>query len=104
VIQKISTGLPRLMMPITGTKTQMQALLAKVGDEGSLIFSYETTTARLEAMAPPTSIGIDNDLYTATLTLIRSNGAITTVPASAWLTESSETWITETGETWITEV
>lgn len=82
VIQKIGVGMPKLALAIKGTKAQMTALLAKVGDEGSLTFNFETTTARLESMEPPTSIGIDNDLYTSTLNFLRSSGGITALPSN----------------------
>lgn len=102
VIQKIGTDLPRMAMPIKGTASQITALYGKVGDSGTLIFSYETCAARLESMEPPQSIGIDNDLYTGVLSFIRT-ASVSTVSSTAWLTESGDTWITESGDTWIQE-
>lgn len=72
VIQVIGLSFPRMSMPVIGTAAQMGSLKAKVGSSGTLIFHYETTTARLISMDAPVSIGIDNDLYTSALTFLRT--------------------------------
>jgi hypothetical protein len=102
VIQKIGVGLPRMALPIKGTRAQMDALLGKVGDSGTLIFPYETCVARLESMEPPTSIGIGNDLYTSVLNLIRT-ASVSTVSSTAFITEGGDAFITEASETLIQE-
>ena len=105
VIQKIGIDLPRLSMPVKGTAAQITALYDKVGDSGSLVFSYETCTARLESMEPPQSIGIDNDLYTSVLNFIRSTSVVSALPvtSTAFITEAGETFILQTLETLIQE-
>lgn len=100
VIQKFAPAFPRMTMPITGTAAQMVALQGKVGDSGSLIFHFETATARLLLMSEPVSIGIGNDLYFSSLTFIRSSTYFT-IPSTAWLTQTGETWLTQSGEPWI---
>lgn len=72
VIQKIALGVPRLDMPIKGTASQITALYGKVGDSGTLAFTYESTNATLESMDSPLSIGIDNNLYTSVLHFLKT--------------------------------
>lgn len=72
IIQKIAVGVPRLDMPIKGTASQITALYGKVGTSGTLAFTYESTSARLESMDSPLSIGIDNNLYTSVLHFLRT--------------------------------
>jgi hypothetical protein len=101
VIQKIGVDLPRLAMPIKATASQITALYGKVGGSGTLVFSYETCTARLESMEQPQSIGIGNNLYTSQLNLIRLVSVGT--PTTGFITEVGETFITEGGDTLIEE-
>ena len=99
VIQKIGVDLPRLSLQVKLTAAQLTSMYGKVGNSASLVFSYETTTARLESIDPPVSIGIDNDIYLATLSFIRSSGAITGASGSSVrITESSDTRLTESGD------
>ena len=103
VIQKIGVGLPRLSMPIQCTAAQLTSLYAVVGDSASLVFSYETTTARLESIDPPARVSINADLYETTLSFIRSGGGISTTPSTAFLTESGDTFVTEASDVFVTE-
>ena len=102
VIQKIAVDLPRMTMPIKGTAAQITALYGKVGDSGTLIFSYETCTARLERMEPPQSIGIGNDLYASALSFIRT-ASITSVSTDTRITEAGVVRVTEASDTRIVE-
>lgn len=102
VIQKFSAAFPRMTMPITGTAAQMVALQGKVGEEGTLVFHFETCTARLLSMEPPVSIGIDNDLYFSALTFLRTSPYFT-VPLDAILLQTGRMLLTETGDYFILE-
>lgn len=97
VIQTFAPALPRMTMPIVGTAAQMLALQAKVGVQGTLVFHFETTTARLLSMGPPVSIGIDNDLYFSTLELIRSSPYFAVQP-DAILMQTGAQILLETGD------
>jgi hypothetical protein len=96
VIQKTGTGLPRLTMQALMTAAQLSAMYGKVGSSATLIFSYETCTARLEKIDGAQSIGIDNDIYTANLSFIRT-GSVSTTPAAARVTEAGVVRVTEAG-------
>lgn len=72
VIQKIALARARLDMPIKATASQITALYGKVGDSGTLAFTYESVSATLEAMDSPLSIGIDNNLYTSVLHFLKT--------------------------------
>lgn len=104
VLQLAGIALPKLAMPIMGTASEMAALLGKVGVEGSLVFTYETVTARLESMEPPVSIGIGNDLYVSTLHLIRSSGAISPAPdTGSLILDSDRAVVTDDGGALVTD-
>lgn len=97
VIQKIGTGVSRLSIPALLTAAQASALQGKVGNSGSLVFSYETVTATLEAMEPLVSVGIDNDLYQTTLTFRRSSAPAGSVVSDAILLEDGTYLLLEDG-------
>ncbi len=104
VIQKFAQAFPKMTMPIEGTAAQMTALQGKVGVEGSLVFHFETCTARLLSMTAPISIGIDNDLYFSSLTFIRSSGYFAIATASTTrITEAGDIRLTEDGQVRIIE-
>src|SRR5262249_37195209 len=103
VIQVIGEALPRLSMPIACSAAELSALYGKRGGEASLVFSYETTTARLEPIAPPSLAAVGPALYFASLSVIPSSGAITSVPSTALITEDGATLLTEAGESIIQE-
>jgi hypothetical protein len=104
VIQKVGTDLPRLAMPVQLTAAQLASLKTKAeaATVGTLIFSYETCTARLQSVDSPASVGIDNDIYPATLNFIRT-GSVSTTPTTAILAENSNPLITEASEYFIQE-
>src|SRR5919202_653785 len=82
VIQVIGQALPRLTMPIACSASELTALYGKRGNEATLVFSYESTTARLESIAPPALAAVGSDLYFTSLSFIRSSGAITSAPTA----------------------
>jgi hypothetical protein len=104
VIQKVGTDLPRLAMPVQLTAAQLASLKTKAeaATVGTLIFSYETCTARLQSVDSPASVGIDNDIYPATLNFIRT-GSVSTTPTTAILAENGNPLITEASEFFIQE-
>ena len=97
VIQVIGFDLPRMSMPARVTAAQLTALYGKVGVSGSLVFSYETTTALLESIEGE-EISAGKDTYMVTLTFVRSGGAIG-APSNALVTDLGETLITGGGDT-----
>ena len=97
VIQTIGVDLPRLAMPARVTAAQLTALYGKVGVSGSLVFSYETTTALLESIEGE-EISAGKDTYMVTLTFVRSGGAIG-APANALVTNLGESLVTGAGDT-----
>lgn len=97
VIQKIGTGVSRVTIPALMTEAQKDTLLGKVGTSGSLIFTYETVTAKLEAMEPPVSQGIDNDLYVSALTFKRSSAPAGSIVSNAILLEDGTYLLLEDG-------
>lgn len=101
VIQAIGTQLPRLGLIVRVTAAQLTSLYAVVGTSATLVFHFETTTARLESIDTPVQMAA-NDVFEATLNLIRSSASIST-PATARLTESGDTRVTESGDPRITE-
>lgn len=101
VIQIIGTGPARLGLAVKVTFAQLTSLYGKLGVTGSLVFSYETATAKLESIDTPVQIGT-NDEYFTTLNFIRSSG-VSTTPATAFLTEAGDILATEGGDAFVTE-
>lgn len=87
VIQRVGTAVSRLTIPALMTEAQTSALLGKVGNSGSLVFTAETVTATLEAMESPISVGIGNDLYLSALTFRRSSAPAGSIVTNAILLE-----------------
>lgn len=99
VIQKIGTAASTAQIPALMTEAEKDDMLNEVGNSGSLIFLYETVTAKLLEMAPPVSEGVDNDLWTSILTFRRSGAPSGGgIPANARLTEAGDARITESGD------
>lgn len=97
VIQKLTIDMPRLDLVVRVTAAELAALYGKVGVEGSLVFSYETCTARLERMDGE-EVGAGNDRYFVTLHLLRSSGAIAGTPATALLSDSGAYLLSDGGD------
>lgn len=103
VVQRIGTATSRLSIPALMTAAQASAMLGKVGTTGSLAFEYETTTATLEAMEPPVSIGIDNDLYTSSLSFRRGSAPTGAAITNAILLQNGTYLLLEDGSNLLTE-
>jgi hypothetical protein len=102
VIQKIAVGLPRLALVVKVTAAQLAALRGKIGVEGTLVFGYESATARLESITGAAEQSAGHDVYFATLNLIRL-ASVGSTPSTARVIESGDTRVTESGDIRIVE-
>src|SRR5262245_29809163 len=75
VVQVLGMKLPRLALTVKCTAAQLATLRGKIGETGTLVFSFETTTATLESVSDAQEIGAGHNIYFATLNLIRSSAS-----------------------------
>jgi hypothetical protein len=71
IVQLIGADVPRFNLVVRVTKAELQALYDDVLETGSLVFGYETTDALLCAIPEAAEQGAGQDVYLATLDVIR---------------------------------
>lgn len=71
VIQRIGADVQRLAMPVKVTASQLAALQAARGDNGSLVWSGGTDSAFLSSVGTPTEVRPGKDVYFVTLNFIK---------------------------------
>jgi hypothetical protein len=76
VIQVIGTKLPTAAIPARMTAAQLTSMYGVVGTSGTLVFHFESTTARLESIDQVEEFFHGADRYTAVLHFIRSSSSI----------------------------
>lgn len=71
IIQDIGTDIQRLAVVARCTKAQLIALYDQVLESGSLVLAWETHNAFLETIDPASLVVSGQDVYEATLHMIR---------------------------------
>jgi hypothetical protein len=72
VVQSIGADVPRLVMPIQGTASQMSAIEGDMdGSTHSLVIASGTYTALLEELSPRIEVKPGTDLYQRTATFLK---------------------------------